>query len=153
MKTFVLKSTIALALLGSVIAFTSPAHADSETLGTLGGAAAGGLIGNQFGKGGGNIAATVGGVIAGGVIGNAIGRDADESRYRSYGQPAYAPAPAQTYSYYESPPATVYTAPAPVYYQPAPTTVIYERPAPPPVVVYERPYRQHYRYYRPYYGY
>jgi surface antigen len=43
--------------------------------GTLLGAAAGGMIGNQFGHGDGRTAATVGGVILGGIAGNAIASD------------------------------------------------------------------------------
>src|ERR1051326_8640924 len=93
------KPLAAIALIGGCVMASAPALADSETLGTLGGAAAGGLIGSQFGKGGGNVAATVGGVIAGGLIGNAIGRDADRSRYDYYGEPAdtTAPPPAAYY--------------------------------------------------------
>jgi outer membrane lipoprotein SlyB len=41
-------------------------------VGVVGGAAAGGLIGNQVGQGTGNTIATVGGAVAGGVIGNEI---------------------------------------------------------------------------------
>lgn len=133
MKKVLSHSIFAIALLAGSMTIAAPttARADSETFGTLGGAAAGGLIGNQFGKGGGNIAATVGGVIAGGIIGNAIGRDADESRPRYYSEPAPR-----------------------AYYPPPRRTVIVER-RPPPVVVYERPYHphRHYRYYSPYRGY
>ena len=41
-------------------------------LGVVGGAVAGGLVGNQIGKGTGNTVATVGGAVAGGVIGNEV---------------------------------------------------------------------------------
>lgn len=41
-------------------------------LGVAGGAVAGGLLGNQVGKGTGKTVATVGGAVAGGVIGNEI---------------------------------------------------------------------------------
>lgn len=135
MKKFFAKSMIAAALLSAVVFTGMPtaARADSETLGTLGGAAAGGLIGSQFGKGGGNVAATVGGVIAGGIIGNAIGRDADEPRY--YNNGGYS--------------STTYYAPPP------PRTVVVERryvERPRRVVVYDqyRPHYRHYRYYSPY---
>jgi uncharacterized protein YcfJ len=40
--------------------------------GTLVGAGAGGLAGNQFGKGSGKTAATAAGVIGGGVLGHAL---------------------------------------------------------------------------------
>lgn len=43
---------------------------DKNIVGTLGGAAVGGVIGNQFGHGKGKTAATVGGAVAGGVLGN-----------------------------------------------------------------------------------
>jgi surface antigen len=45
--------------------------------GTLVGAVAGGLIGNQFGRGGGKVAATLAGAIVGGIVGNEIGRRLD----------------------------------------------------------------------------
>lgn len=41
-------------------------------VGTLGGAALGGLAGNTIGKGNGSIAGAIGGAIAGGVIGSSI---------------------------------------------------------------------------------
>ena len=41
-------------------------------LGVAGGAVAGGVLGNQVGKGTGNTVATVGGAVAGGVIGNEV---------------------------------------------------------------------------------
>jgi osmotically inducible lipoprotein OsmB len=43
--------------------------------GTLVGAGAGGLAGNQFGEGSGKTAATIGGVAAGGLIGHAVTGD------------------------------------------------------------------------------
>jgi surface antigen len=54
-----------------------------ETVGTLGGAAAGGLIGNQIGHGAGKTAATLAGVLIGGFAGNMMGGaidDADKQR-------------------------------------------------------------------------
>jgi len=52
-------------------------HDSNATAGTILGAVAGGIIGNQFGHGGGKAAATVGGVILGGMAGNAIASDMD----------------------------------------------------------------------------
>lgn len=49
-------------------------------LGTIGGAAMGGVVGNLFGGGKGNTIATVGGAIAGGLAGNAIEKNATSSR-------------------------------------------------------------------------
>jgi len=45
-------------------------------LGTVGGAALGGLAGSGIGSGGGNAAAIIGGLLLGGLIGNTIERDA-----------------------------------------------------------------------------
>jgi surface antigen len=44
-----------------------------ETVGTLGGAAAGGLLGAQFGKGEGRLLAAVAGTLVGGYLGNRLG--------------------------------------------------------------------------------
>jgi outer membrane lipoprotein SlyB len=41
-------------------------------VGAVGGAVAGGMVGNQMGKGDGNTVATVGGAVVGGVVGNQI---------------------------------------------------------------------------------
>ena len=46
--------------------------------GTLVGAIAGGVIGNQFGKGGGRVASTFAGAVIGGIVGNEIGRSLDQ---------------------------------------------------------------------------
>lgn len=45
--------------------------------GTVVGAIAGGVIGNQFGRGGGKVAATLAGAVVGGIVGNEIGRGLD----------------------------------------------------------------------------
>ncbi len=47
--------------------------------GTVIGAVAGGIIGNQFGSGTGRALATAAGIVAGGIIGSEIGRDLDEA--------------------------------------------------------------------------
>lgn len=49
-----------------------------QTIGTLGGAAAGGLFGAQFGSGTGQLAATAGGALLGAFLGGEIGRTMDE---------------------------------------------------------------------------
>jgi len=49
-----------------------------QQLGTGAGAIVGGLIGSQFGKGGGQIAATIIGAGAGALIGNSIGKHLDD---------------------------------------------------------------------------
>jgi surface antigen len=63
-----------------------------ETVGTLGGAAAGGLIGSQIGHGSGNAAATLAGVLLGGFAGNQLGGmvdDSDRKRANAAEQRAY----------------------------------------------------------------
>ena len=60
-----------------------------ETLGTVIGATAGGVIGNQFGSGSGQALATAAGIVAGGLIGNRIGAAADEDARRRAMQAEY----------------------------------------------------------------
>lgn len=50
-----------------------------ETVGTLGGAAVGGLLGSHVGKGSGRLAATAAGVVLGGWLGNEIGSSLDKA--------------------------------------------------------------------------
>jgi surface antigen len=57
--------------------YGSDCHEQNRAAGTIIGAIAGGLIGNQFGKGSGNVAATIGGVFIGGAVGNSIAKDID----------------------------------------------------------------------------
>jgi outer membrane lipoprotein SlyB len=45
---------------------------EGGAVGIIGGAAVGGLVGNQFGKGNGKTLATVGGAVAGGFAGNEV---------------------------------------------------------------------------------
>lgn len=52
---------------------------NNQSMGTLGGAAIGGLVGSRFGGGGGQILATGLGAVAGAVIGNAIGKNMDDT--------------------------------------------------------------------------
>ncbi|WP_343038645.1 RT0821/Lpp0805 family surface protein [Skermanella pratensis] len=48
-------------------------------MGTLGGAAAGGLAGAQFGKGKGQLAMTAGGVLLGALLGGEVGKSLDRA--------------------------------------------------------------------------
>lgn len=50
-----------------------------QTVGTGLGAVGGGLLGNQFGKGGGRVAATAVGAVLGGLLGNSIGASLDNA--------------------------------------------------------------------------
>ena len=128
-----LRSTLAAAAaLSVVLGATSSAHAGAcgpgmgtdQTVGTLAGAAAGGLIGNQFGKGSGKDVATVAGVLTGGVVGNQVGEAMDAENCAPPAQPvAVAPVP---------PPQTVAIQPAP-----PPAVVVYQ--APPAALAYAPP--------------
>src|SRR5882724_9070609 len=81
------RKIIAVAGLGLVLAAcTSPGGGqpgeigvNKTTGGTLIGAAAGGLVGSQFGGGAGKGVATLLGVLAGGFIGSQVGRSLDEA--------------------------------------------------------------------------
>lgn len=70
----------------------------NQDVGTLGGAAIGGLVGSRFGGGAGNVLATSAGVVAGAFLGNAIGQSMDQAdrahmnstfENNATGQPAY----------------------------------------------------------------
>ena len=83
-----------------LIAFTTAACENSQygtkqTIGALGGAAAGGLLGAQIGGGSGQLAATAAGALLGALVGSEIGRTMDEvDRMRAdqaYGQAQDAP--------------------------------------------------------------
>jgi surface antigen len=88
-------SALALVALLSLSACQSQGWGQKQTVGTLGGAAAGGLIGNQFGKGTGNVIATAAGVALGGWLGNEIGASLDsadqaklqKAQYSAYNAP------------------------------------------------------------------
>jgi surface antigen len=73
-KTFA--ATIVIALL--VAACSNSPYGEKQTVGTLGGAALGGLLGSQFGDGTGQLVATGAGVLLGGLIGSEVGRTMDE---------------------------------------------------------------------------
>ncbi len=83
-----------------LIAFTTAACQDGrygtkQTIGALGGAAAGGLLGAQFGSGKGQLAMTAAGALLGALVGSEIGRSLDEvdrmQAERAYGQAQAAP--------------------------------------------------------------
>lgn len=66
-----------------LIAFTTAACEDGrygpkQTVGAMGGAAAGGLLGAQVGGGSGQLAATAAGALVGALVGSEIGRSMDE---------------------------------------------------------------------------
>lgn len=63
----------------SLSACQSQGWGQKQTIGTLGGAAGGALLGNQFGKGTGNVIATALGAVAGAWLGNEIGSSLDNA--------------------------------------------------------------------------
>ena len=67
-------------LLAAPLAFSLAlgACANKQDSGLAVGAVAGGVIGNQFGKGKGNILATVAGAVIGGIVGSEIGKSMDQ---------------------------------------------------------------------------
>ena len=67
---------------GTVVAVSEVKHKDSHIgAGTAIGAVAGGVLGNQVGKGDGKTAATVAGAVAGGAIGHSVEKNNRETRY------------------------------------------------------------------------
>ena len=72
-----LLATLAVALL--LPACQAQNMGTKEGFGTLGGAAAGGLVGSTIGKGSGRLAATAAGVVLGGWLGNEIGSSLDNA--------------------------------------------------------------------------
>jgi surface antigen len=77
----------------SALALAGCAEGNNRTGATLVGAGLGGLLGSQFGSGGGQLAMTALGTVAGAAIGSSIGKRMDEvdrMRMREAEQRAYA---------------------------------------------------------------
>jgi surface antigen len=72
------RSTLCVALAMPLALVACGPDASKQDAGTLVGAVAGGVIGNQFGRGGGRVAATLAGAVVGGIVGNEIGRKLDQ---------------------------------------------------------------------------
>lgn len=93
MKLKIVAAIAALAL--ATAACQNSGMGTKQTVGTLGGAAAGGLLGAQFGSGTGALVATGLGVLLGAYAGNEIGRQMDENdrlrAQQAYDQAATAP--------------------------------------------------------------
>lgn len=73
------KFTIAAVLVGAVALAGCQDMGQKQGIGTLVGAAGGGLLGSQFGSGTGKLAATAAGVLVGGWLGNSVGASLDRS--------------------------------------------------------------------------
>lgn len=69
----------AMALSVLLVACGNIERPSNETIGTVGGAVAGGAVGSQIGSGTGRTVATIGGALLGGFIGNRIGRSLEAS--------------------------------------------------------------------------
>ncbi len=77
--TMKFKTVAAAALIALFAAACSNSgYGEKQTVGTVGGAAIGGLLGSQFGSGTGQLIATGAGVFIGGLVGSEIGRTMDE---------------------------------------------------------------------------
>lgn len=88
------KKAVVAALIASTLALSGCANdaGPNQTGGALIGAGLGGLLGSQFGRGDGRLAATAIGVLAGAAIGSNIGKrldDVDRQRMREAEQRAY----------------------------------------------------------------
>lgn len=92
------RSILAMTALVSLVALSACQTNDwgtKQTVGTAGGAALGGLLGNQFGGGATNSVLTAAGVLLGGWLGNEVGASLDAAdankirgaEYRAYSAP------------------------------------------------------------------
>ena len=77
-----LAAVFAIALFAGACAQGGQGPGTKQTVGALGGAALGGLLGSQFGSGTGQLAATAAGVVLGGLVGSEIGRYMDDNDRR-----------------------------------------------------------------------
>jgi len=80
------------------ISLVGCSNVSNQDMGTLAGGVAGGLLGSQFGRGGGQLLAIGAGTLAGAFIGNKLGQNMDETdklkmsktfETNQVGQPAY----------------------------------------------------------------
>lgn len=84
-----LSKSIALAAMLAFAGACAPQdrYGPKQTVGTLGGAALGGLLGSQFGGGAGKAVATAAGVFIGALVGSEVGRSLDRAD-RAYARAA-----------------------------------------------------------------
>jgi len=78
-STMRLQSLVGVAAITLSVAACAEDTGPKETLGTLGGAALGGLAGAQIGSGSGQLAATAAGVLLGAFIGSEVGKSLDKA--------------------------------------------------------------------------
>lgn len=93
-----MKKIATVIVLATSISLVGCSDMNKQDVGTLSGAAIGGLVGSQFGKGGGQILAIGAGAVAGALIGGSIGKSMDDTdklkmnqalESNPTGQPAY----------------------------------------------------------------
>lgn len=81
---------VATAMIPIWLAGCGPEGPSKADTGMIVGATAGGIIGNQVGKGSGNVLATVAGAVIGGIVGSEIGRSMDQQDRMMAQQAEYA---------------------------------------------------------------
>lgn len=74
-----LKKFLIIALLAPMLASCAQGAGDKQTMGTLIGAAGGGLAGAQVGSGSGQLAATAVGALLGAMVGSEVGKSLDQA--------------------------------------------------------------------------
>lgn len=75
-----MKRVISVSLLGAALLLTGCENMGTgQTVGTVGGAVAGGLIGSAFGGGTGKTVATIAGAAGGAYLGSSAGKSYDQS--------------------------------------------------------------------------
>ena len=75
----VLKALLGVVMAAMLVAGCAQSGSEKQTIGTLGGAALGGLAGSQIGGGTGKLAATAAGTLLGGFLGSSIGQSLDKA--------------------------------------------------------------------------
>src|SRR4051812_19823011 len=88
-------SKLIVAALGLSLAACAPdaysgSYGTKQTVGALGGAAAGGLLGSQFGGGSGKLAMTGLGILAGALVGSSVGASLDRADKQALEQNTHA---------------------------------------------------------------
>ena len=78
-----LAALLAVFVIPVTLSACGPGGATKSDAGTIIGAVAGGVIGNQVGSGSGRVVATAIGAVVGGIVGNEIGRSLDENDRRA----------------------------------------------------------------------
>lgn len=82
-------TAIALLIIGPVFLSACSGSFNKQDSGTVLGALAGGILGNQVGKGKGKVLATVAGAVVGGIVGSEIGKALDDNDRRAAAEAEY----------------------------------------------------------------